>query len=158
MDALPRWLVPPSVGGRVAVGLLALRAIVGLAFVFHGYPKMHDPSRWMTLEMGAHAFAPGWLQAIVALVEFFGGIALIAGLLTTLAAALIFCDMVVALFAVQLPSGATFVGGRQSYETTLVYLVATFGFILTGPGSISLDAWLSTALTSRRPRRHLERV
>jgi putative oxidoreductase len=132
-----------------------MRAIVGLAFVFHGYPKMQHPASWMTLSMGSHAFAPSWLQAIVALVEFFGGIALIAGLVTPLATVLIFCDMFVALFAVELPSGASFVGGRHSYELTLVYLVLMLGFFLTGPGTVSLDYRLSTTLTSRRPERDL---
>ncbi|HYZ15672.1 MAG TPA: DoxX family protein [Candidatus Acidoferrum sp.] len=152
--ALSRWLVPPFVGGRVGVGLLALRAIIGLAFVFHGYPKMQHPSRWM----GAHAFAPGWLQAVVALVEFGGGIALIVGLLTPLATALIFCDMFVALFAVEFPRHVPFVGGRESYELPLVYLVAMLGLFLTGPGAISLDAWLNTALTSRRAASAITRV
>jgi uncharacterized membrane protein YphA (DoxX/SURF4 family) len=71
---------------------------VGAAFVFHGYPKMQHPTTWMTLSMGSHAFAPPWLQAVVAGVEFFGGFALILGFATSLAATLIFCDMFVALF------------------------------------------------------------
>lgn len=135
-----------------------MRAIVGVAFAFHGYPKLQHPASWMTLAMGPRAFAPSWLQAIVALVEFFGGIALVAGLLTPLATALIFCDMFVALFAVELPRGALFVGGENSYELTLVYLVFMLGFFLSGPGSISLDYRLARALTRRHAERGLRRI
>ncbi len=136
---LIRLAVAPFLGGRAAAGLFLLRVIVGLAFAFHGYPKIQHPASWMTLGMGPHAFAPSWLQAVVAVVEFGGGLALIAGLATPLVAALIFCDMLVAILKVHLPGGGRFVGGPGSYELPLVYLVTMATLILTGPGTISLD-------------------
>ena len=148
MEVLTRMMAP-FLGGRAAVGLFLLRAIVGLAFVFHGYPKIQHPASWM-LGMGPHAFAPSWLQAVVAVVEFFGGMALIAGLATPLVAALIFCDMLTAIVAVHLPSGGRFVGGRGSYELPLVYLVTMVALILTGPGTISLDRLIAS--NRRAPR------
>jgi putative oxidoreductase len=144
METLTRLAFAPFLGGRAAAGLFALRAIVGLAFVFHGYSKIQHPASWMTLGMGPHAFAPGWLQAVVAVVEFFGGMALIAGLATPLVAALIFCDMFVAIVAVHLPGGGRFVGGPGSYELPLVYLVTMAALILTGPGTISLDRLIAS--------------
>ena len=90
---------------RASTGILLLRIIVGLAFVVHGWPKIQHPASWMTMTMGAHAFAPPWLQVIVTIVEFFGGIALILGFLTPLVAAAILIDMAGAIITVQLPMG-----------------------------------------------------
>jgi putative oxidoreductase len=149
MQVLERTCVPPFLGGRAAAGLFVLRAIVGLAFVFHGYPKIQHAASWMTIGMGPHAFAPAWLQAIVAAVEFFGGMALIAGLATPLVSVLIFCDMFVAIVAVHLPSGGRFVGGPGSYELPAVYLVTMLALFLTGPGTISVDRLIANARSSR---------
>ena len=56
------------VGGRGAVGLLVLRIVAGLGFMFHGWGKIQNPFGWM----GPDAFAPGFLQALAALSEFAG--------------------------------------------------------------------------------------
>jgi putative oxidoreductase len=123
--------------------LLLVRAVVGVAFIYHGTPKMQHPWNWMTLATGGHAFAPAWLQAVAAGTEYFGGILLILGLATPLISALLFIDMAVALLKAELPSGAPFVGRGHTYETALVYLVLALALFLTGPGSLSLDRWLT---------------
>ena len=146
-------MMPPPLGGRAAVGLFALRAVIGTAFVFHGYPKMQHPTTWMLLGSHAHAFAPGSLQAVSAITEFAGGMLLVAGVLTPLVAAMLFGNMFVALVAVELPSGAPFVGGAHSYELALVYLVAMFMLLMTGPGTISLDCWVARSTAPRLPTR-----
>jgi len=38
---------PPSLSARVSAGLLVLRLVVGLAFMFHGYGKIQNPFGWM---------------------------------------------------------------------------------------------------------------
>jgi len=124
---------------RTSAGLLLLRILIGLAFVFHGMPKIQHFPGWM----GPQAFAPVWLQGIVALVDFVGGIAFIFGFLTPLVAFLIGIDMVTAIFMVHLPSGGHFVGGRMSFETPLFYLIAMIAFLLMGPGMYSIDAMLA---------------
>lgn len=146
MERYQRLLFPPMLGGGAAVGLLILRVIVGFAFVQHGYPKIQHPASWMTLAMGPRAFAPAWLQAIVAAVEFGGGIALMLGLLTPLAALLLACDMIGAMLTVELPSGAAFVGGRHSYELNAVYVAVMAALLFVGPGFVSVDRWLGGAV------------
>ncbi len=128
---------------RASLGVLLVRIIVGAAFVVHGLPKIEHPASWMTLGMGAHAFAPPWLQAIVAIVEFFGGIALIVGIFTPLATLGIFIDMAVAILRVHLPSGGHWIGGPGSFEVPLFYLVTMLALLLIGPGRYSIDAALA---------------
>lgn len=140
-------LYPEIASPRISAGILLLRVIIGLAFMVHGWPKMQHPASWM----GPGAFAPPWLQAVVAVVEFFGGLALIAGFLTPLAALVIFVDMAVAILKVHVPSGGHWIGGRGSFEVPLFYLVAMVAFVLTGPGRYSIDAILARSMSGRVP-------
>jgi putative oxidoreductase len=123
---------------RSDLALLALRLALGAAFVVHGYPKIQHPLTWP-----AHALpgAPGWLAATAAVVEFGGGIALLAGFLTRIVAFLIAADMVVAIFLVLVPHGAPFVSeaGGPSFELPLTYLVVGFALVMMGAGAMSLD-------------------
>ena len=129
-----------TVGRLGSVGLLVLRLVMGAAFVFHGWPKIQNPLGWM----GPDAPVPAIFQALAALAEFGGGIALIAGLLTRLASLGIATNMIVALGMVHLPHGDPFVGkpGQASFEPAAVYLACAILFLLLGSGRFSLDALL----------------
>lgn len=128
------------VQGRGAVGLLIFRLVVGFAFILHGMSKIQNPMHWMDKMPGA---PPGFLQALAAISEFGGGIALILGLLTPLAALGIACTMAYALAKVHLPHGDAFVApGKPNFETPAFYLATMVMLILTGPGALSLDAQL----------------
>ena len=132
---MKRLFFPDFAGGRAALGLAALRIVVGLAFMLHGWDKIQDPLGWM----GPKSGYPGWLQALAALSEFGGGLAWIVGLLTPLASIGILCTMFVAV-RVHLQMGAVFIGPDKSYELPLVYLVVALLLLLAGPGKLSLDA------------------
>jgi putative oxidoreductase len=123
---------------RSDLALLALRLVLGTAFVVHGYPKIQHPLTWPE-----HALpgVPGWLAAVSAVIEFVGGIALVVGFLTRLVAFSIAADMVVAIFFVLVPHGAPFVSeaGGPSFELPLTYLVVGFALVMMGAGAISLD-------------------
>ena len=127
-----------TVGNLSSVGLLVLRLVVGAAFILHGWPKIQNPMTWM----GPEAM-PGILQALAALAEFGGGIALILGLLTRLASLGIASVMVVAIGMVHLPKGHDFVSlSGPSWELAAVYLACSILFLFLGPGRISADAVL----------------
>jgi putative oxidoreductase len=129
-----------AVGPVGSVGLLLLRLVMGVAFVFHGWPKIQNPMEWM----GSEASVPAIFQALAALAEFGGGMALVGGLLTRLASLGIMSNMIVALGMVHLPHGDPFVSmkGGPSYELAAVYLACAVLFLILGPGRFSLDALL----------------
>ncbi len=130
-----------TVGRIGSVGLLLLRLVMGVAFMHHGWSKIQNPMGWM----GPEASMPAILQALAAISEFGGGLALIAGLLTRLGSLGITSVMVVALATVHLKLGHPFVAaksGGPSYELPAVYLACAVMFLLLGPGKFSLDALL----------------
>jgi len=133
-------IYPPFVAGRLGWGLLVLRLIAGAALMQHGWPKIQDPMDWMDKMPVA---APGIFQALAALAEFGGGLALILGLLTPLAALGLVFDMGTALFMVHFPHHDPWVSLKgPSFEPALGYLSLAVTLIFTGPGALSLDAML----------------
>ena len=126
------------------VALLLVRAVAGLAFMFHGWSKIQNPFGWM----GPDAFAPGIFQALAALSEFGGGLAWILGLLTPVASLGIAATMAVAFWLHAVLRGDPFVaiGGGPSYELAAVYLCIALVLLTLGPGRFSVDR----ALFARR--------
>lgn len=134
-----RKLFPVFIGGWRAVALLLIRLVMGVAFILHGWPKMQNPTGWMNA-MGETS-VPSLLQALAVVAEIGGGIGLILGLLTPIAAFGLVCQMLGALFLVHLPQGHAFVSqAGPSYELALVYLVVAISLIALGPGKWSVDA------------------
>ena len=137
-----RRFFPTSISGWGAATLRVVRLVMGVAFILHGWPKIQNPMGWMNA-MGGEG-VPSFLQALAALAEFGGGIALLLGLLTPLAALGIVCQMLGALFMVHFPMGHPFVAatGGPSYELPLVYLALGILLLVMGPGRWSFDALL----------------
>ena len=126
------------------IGILLLRATVGLTLAAHGSQKLFG---WFgghgldkTAEaMGMLGFRPGRRHALLAgLVEFGGGVFLTVGLLTPLAAALVGSVMLVAAMSVHVKQGFFITSG--GYEYNVVLGVAGLSLAFTGPGAVSLDA------------------
>jgi putative oxidoreductase len=101
---------------------------------------MQNPFGWMNA-MGSTL--PGFVQAIPAAFEFFGGILIALGLLSRVASLAIASVMVGALALVHIPKGDPFVAaGGPSSELAAIYLAFTLLLTATGPGAYSLDALL----------------
>ncbi len=121
--------------GEVALFLLVLRIQIGLAFVFHGWPKIQDPFGWMGAGSGYSEF----MLALAAIAEFVGGVCLTVGLVTRLSALGIACTMFVAMMH-HMSDGGSFVGGKGSWELPALYLTLAVVFVFLGPGRSSVDA------------------
>ncbi|MGM8938888.1 DoxX family protein [Psychrobacter glaciei] len=78
--------------------------------------------------------------------EFFGGLALVLGLLTRPAALVAAFTMLVAIFSVHISNGLFAADG--GYEYALVLMVALLALAVQGGGSLSLDKALSEKIGS----------
>ncbi len=144
---LSALLFPQRTATRTDAALLALRLVVGAAFILHGYGKIQHPFAWMGPDSGT----PAVFQGLAALSEFGGGIAFLLGALTPVAALGIASTMAVAVLK-HTGWGHPFVGqGGPSYELALVYLAIAGLLLVSGPGRFSVDAWLSKRSTVRAP-------
>lgn len=144
-----------SLYGRVLAtdagwGALALRVPVGIIFAAHGAQKLFGWFGGYGLEgtgqwMASIGLAPGYLMALLAgTAEFFGGLALIAGVLVRPAAASLAVAMLVAIFSVHIGKGL-FVE-KNGYEYALALLAVAVALAFSGGGRASIDRALSRRL------------
>lgn len=125
-------------------GLFILRAVVGVIFVTHGWPKLMDGASGTAEFFGMlgipAATASAWL---ITLLEVFGGIALLLGLLVPFVAVLFIVHMTVGLLLVHLPEGWYVIGpGTGGMEFNVLLIAALVTFLLAGSGKPALDAKL----------------
>ena len=83
------------------LGLLVLRLALGTVMIAHGYQKVFGGMPQF-MGMLSHMGIPPWMGYLTAAAEFGGGILLVVGFLTRLAALAIVIDMLVAIFKVHL--------------------------------------------------------
>ena len=136
MNWYSKFYSDAKVKNRLPLALFLVRFIMGTAFCYHGWDKIVAPFSWMPAEAGI----PGFLQALAAVSEFGGGVALILGLVTPLAMLGLIPTMGFAA-AFHIGQGHPFVGhGGPSWELAGLYFVLSVFFLLVGPGKYSLDA------------------
>ena len=127
------------------LGIALIRIATGIVFAAHGGQKLFvygfDGVTGAFAKMGVPM--PGLTGPFIALLEFFGGLALIIGLLTRIAALGLAFNMLGAILLVHLAAGFFLPAG---YEFALTLFAASLGLALAGPGSLSADA----AIASRR--------
>jgi putative oxidoreductase len=127
-----------TLGSMQACGLTILRIVVGIVFLVHGYQKLFHMGFHGVSAFFSHAGIPlPWVSAVVVtLVEFVGGILLVAGIAVRVAAALNAIDMMVAILVVHLKHGFGAQNGGFEYPLTL--LAATLCLAMAGGGMFSL--------------------
>ena len=124
---------------QLSLGLAVLRVATAAVFINHGRQKLFVYGfagvTGAFTQMGVPF--PGVTGPFIALLEFFGGMALVIGFLTRLVALGFVFDMLVAILLVQLKRGFS------GYELEFLLLVSSVALFLMGAGRFSVDALLA---------------
>ena len=128
---------------RAGWGITVLRIIVGIIFMAHGSQKLFG---WFgggglagTAQfMESLGLTPATLMAALSGgAEFFGGLALVVGLLARPAALALSVTLVVAILSVHIGNGLFM--SNNGYEFALALLAGTVAVMIEGAGRFSLD-------------------
>lgn len=119
---------------RVPVGIILSAHGAQKLFAWFGGYGLEGTGQWME----SIGLAPGFLMALLAgSAEFFGGIALLLGLLTRPAAIVSAFTMVIAIFSVHFSNGLFM--SNNGYEFALSLLAVNVALAIQGGGKYSVD-------------------
>ncbi len=117
---------------------LLVRVVVGATLMIHGYPKLKSKEQsvnWMK-SMGL----PGSSAILAAILEFFGGLFLVVGLIVPIVSFLFAIQFIAIVIMKKTKMKAAYVSsGKPSYEIDVVYLLFSIILIVLGAGAFSID-------------------
>jgi len=143
-------LIQRVLNTNAGLAALALRIPVGLILAAHGSQKLFAWFGGYGLEgtgqwMASIGLEPGYLMALLAgSAEFFGGLALVFGLLTRPAALVSAFTMLIAIFSVHISNGLFM--SNNGYEYALTLFAVTVALAIQGGGALSVDRVLAERL------------
>ncbi len=120
------------------VALLLLRIGVGLIFIVAGWGKLTGIENTAGFFDNIGIPMPVVMAWVVAIVEFAGGIMVLAGLYMRIPALLLAVIMVVAILTTKLDADNIF----RAMRLDLVLLLMSLSLFITGSGKISLNSML----------------
>jgi len=112
-----------------------MRLALGVVIVGHGYQKVFGGLQHHA-QFVASLGLPAWTAYLSSFTEFFGGLMLLIGLFTRLAAFAVCINLSVAIAKVHLHNGLI---GNAGYEFPLALAALAFALIFFGGGAIALD-------------------
>ncbi len=135
--------------------IFVARISLGLFFAVSGYNKLYDAAKHEDLihlmtEIGLPF--PEFMALFLACVEFFGGLLLMVGFLSTFCAIALSIAMIVAITSVEIdqviPKGIGFLDWMSwfLYLPQVMYVILFVWLMATGPGRLSLDYYLANKL------------
>ncbi|WP_052056583.1 DoxX family protein [Colwellia psychrerythraea] len=146
-------MIKKLVETNTELSTLALRIPVAIIFIAHGAQKLFGSfggygldgtSQWMT----SIGLEPGYLMALMAgSAEFFGGIALLIGLLVRPVALMLSITMLVAIFSVHSVNGLFM--ANNGYEFALALFAISISLIFSGADKLSLDNVITQRLSNQ---------
>jgi putative oxidoreductase len=135
--------------------LLPLRLVIGYGFLVHGLAKWRrGPENFGKLLLQLRVPVPTFTAWVVTIVEIFGGLALLGGLLVAIVSIPLIISMLVAMITVHARFGFSAINtigltasgpvfGPPGIEVNLLYIAAMLALIFAGPGALSIDEWLA---------------
>jgi putative oxidoreductase len=122
---------------------LLLRVVVGISMIMHGYPKLKNPKQAVQWTKGMGVPAIATYLAII--LEFFGGIALVIGLIVPIVAFFIALEMIGIAVMKKTKMKATYLTRQNasSYEIDILYLLLAITLLVLGAGALSIDGILA---------------
>ena len=163
-----RSLLSALVSSRTAalpadVALVVTRIVLCWVFFYHGSRRLFGWFDGPGLNESARFFAdtahlhPGKFFAVVGgAIKFFGAIALALGLLSRLAGAAIFVDMMMAIVTVTWANGINATGTKSGYELNLALGALGLVIAMFGAGRFSVDALIERRLRAPAAARPTE--
>jgi len=147
---------------RRELASVPLRLIIGFGFAAHGYAKLsRGPENFAVILTALGVPQPTVMAWATSLLEFVGGISLIAGASVVLLSIPLAIVMLTAAFTVHAQygfssvrlravtaSGAEF--GPIGYELNLLYIAGLLVLAVGGAGPLSVDRWLRSRSLRRR--------
>ena len=134
--------------------LLPLRLLIGFGFAAHGFSKLNaGPQKFAGILQTIGVPMPNLMAWLTALIEFFGGLAIMAGAFVPIVSVPLIIIMLVAMFTVHLPFGFSSITlkgmtgnvpqfGTPGYEVNLLYIAGLLTLALGGASPLSVDAML----------------
>jgi len=118
-------------------GILVMRLALGAIMIANGFHKIFPRGALynFTHYVGTLGLPP-WLGYVSAFTEFFGGVLLVLGLLTRIAALLTAIDMAVAIIKVTWHGGLV---GQHNMSLTLACFALALMLVFTGGGLLAID-------------------
>jgi putative oxidoreductase len=133
--AEPRSSLGATLSRYAPMALALLRIGAGLLFMQHGGQKLFG---WFGGFGAPGATAELMSQmGLAGILEFFGGLLIVLGLLTRPVAFLLAGEMVVAFFQAHLPRGGSPL--ENGGEVPLLYALIFLALVFLGPGAASID-------------------
>lgn len=118
--------------------LTLLRVGIGVVMTAHGWVKLTNVGQWKENFGSMGIPAPDIAVWFAIAGEFLGGLGLIVGLLTPIAALGVAFTMLTAIFSVHISNGLFAKNG--GFEYPLIVLLSALFFFARGAGPMSLDA------------------
>ena len=129
------------------LGALVMRLVLSIIMIRHGYDKVIPSGSLYTFaHMVTRLHLPVWLGYVAAFTEFFGGMLLILGLLTRVAALLTAIDMAMAILKIHLHGGLM---GPNSFAFPLALFAISLMLVFTGCGWLGLDDFVGRGSGTR---------
>ncbi len=118
---------------------LALRVWVGANYMLHGYPKLSGQGRQQAAQWMKSIGLPAGAAYTAAILEFFGGLFLIIGLIVPIVALFFAIEMIATALLKKTKMKATYIKGQNTYELDVTYFLLAMVLIVLGAGAFSID-------------------